>query len=181
MDFRIERCERADAEMIARAVAMAVHRDLDENKEMREIFTSLAARDDSQYSYRNALKAVTSDGEIAGILVAYDGGKLRELQEAFRQEYERVTGRPIFELSEETVAGEWYLDSIAVFPPFRGHGVAHALIEAAINIKPEGLTPGLLCAKDNPLAQKLYESIGFRFRGERPFFGEMMKHMILRR
>ena len=179
MKFKIERCNKEDAEMIARIVVMAIHRDWDENRDMREIFTALSARPDSQYSYMNALKAVTPEGEIAGIIVAYDGGKLHELHRAFREEYERVTGKPVFKLTEETVPGEWYLDSIAVFPKFRGQGVAHALIKAAIENISDGLVPGLLCAKDNPMAQKLYESMGFKFVGERPFFGEMMNHLTL--
>lgn len=177
--IRIEECREADCEAIARAVMMALHEDFEANEPWRRIFTALAARQDSQYSYRNALKAVTSSGAIAGVIVAYDGGRLDELRRAFIREFHTVMGYEITNLTDETATGEWYLDSLAVFPEFRRMGVARALIEAAIERAPAGLKPGLLCAEESKDARRLYEAIGFKKAGERPFLGQMMDHLVL--
>lgn len=172
-------CTTADAADIARAVLMALHMDYDPDSATGRLFTALAARPDSQYSYRNALKAVTDTGATAGVIVTYDGGRLHTLQQAFRDEFGLATGRRPDRLTEETVPGEWYIDSLAVFPGYRRRGVARDLIESAIRRAPSGLTPALLCAKDNPDARKLYLSLGFGPRGERPFFDEMMDLLVL--
>lgn len=177
--IRIERCRETDREAIARAVMMALHEDFEANEPWRRIFTTLAGRPDSQYSFRNALKAVTPSGEIAGIIVAYDGGRLDELRRAFIAEFEQVTGRKLGKLADETESGEWYIDSLAVFPGHRHMGVGRAMIEAAIEQSPAGLRPGLLCAAESKDARRLYEAMGFKKAGERPFLGQMMDHLVL--
>lgn len=177
--MKIEPCTPSDAQAISRAVLMALHMGYDPTNPMGKLFTTLAARTDSQYSYLNALKAVTDNGDTAGVIIAYDGGRLHDLQQAFRQEFERITGQQPDRLTDETISGEWYLDSLSVFPEYRRQGVARSLIEAAVASAPAGLHPALLCAKDNPAARRLYLSLGFVCRGERPFFDEMMDHFVL--
>lgn len=158
---------------------MALHEEYDPNEPWSRIFTILAKHADSQYSYRNALKAVTDDGRIAGIIVAYDGGKLKEMREQFFRQFRREFGREIGPVADETTEGEWYLDSLAVFPEFRGLSIGTKLLQAAIDRAPENLRPGLLCSKSNPQAAGLYEKLGFRRVGERPFLGEIMNHYSL--
>lgn len=155
---------------------MALHLDFDPQETWSRIFMELAERPDSQYSYRNALKAVDDNGEIAGIIVAYDGGRLAELRERFFERFHKEFGREIGPVADETEPGEWYLDSLAVFPEYRGRGIATMLINAAIDRSPENLRPGLLCSKTNPSAARLYENLGFKVVGERSFFGEKMLH-----
>ncbi len=173
----IEKCGSEDSELIARAVVMALHEEFDPEQLWCRMFWNLAARTDSQYSYLNALKAIVPSGEVAGIIVCYDGARLAQLRQALFDEYERLTGRQLGAFADETDAGEWYLDSLAVFPPFRGQGIAKALIEAAVALAPANRTPGLLCAKDNAGAKRLYEALGFAKVGERPFMGQIMDHM----
>ena len=80
------------------------------------LMTQLTAADDTQYSYRNTLLAVTDEGEVAGAIVSYDGAKLHELREAFIEGARREFGVDHSGMDDETAAGEWYLDSLAVFP-----------------------------------------------------------------
>lgn len=147
--------------------------------EVVDLFSSLAAREDSQYSYRNALKAVADNGAPMGFIVAYDGAHLHQLRRAFFEETRRRLGYDMEgRMADETDAGEFYLDSLAVFPEYRGQGVASALIEAMAGRAFKPL--GLLCDKTNARARRLYESLGFRCVGNRPFAGEVMDHMIRR-
>lgn len=186
----IRPAERRDAPAIGRGVVMALGPELPlymaGNDPRRlplveQLFTDLAAADNSQYSWRNTLVAATADGTIAGILVSYDGARLYELRSAFISETKRILGREITaeELPDETDASEIYLDSLAVFPEYRGHGLGAALIDAATqqhaqnNAKPVGL----LCDPDNPRAHALYERLGFRDVGRRYFTTHLMHHM----
>lgn len=146
------------------------------------VFASLAAREDSQYSYRNALVALDPDDEIAGIIVSYDGARLHELRKAFIELANKVLGTEFDEatLEDETSADEIYLDSLCVFERYRGQGLGRKLIEAAARYhKSSGKPLGLLVDYDNPGARNLYVKLGFKPVGERPFAGTVMEHMQL--
>ncbi|MCM1309898.1 MAG: GNAT family N-acetyltransferase [Bacteroides sp.] len=142
-----------------------------------DLFAALAAREDSQYSYRNALKAVAYDGAPMGFIVGYDGARLHELRRAFFEEVKRHLGYDMDgAMPDETDPAEFYLDSLAVFPEYRGRGVASALINAIA--ERAGKPLGLLCDKSNVRARRLYERLGFSRVGDRLFAGEVMDHMI---
>ncbi len=187
MEFRIERAVAEDTPLIAKAVFMALHLDddqggngLEEMKEWHGVFEALAARDDSQYSYRNTIKAVTPDGTVAGMLVSYDGARLHALREAFFKEVKERIGKDMRGMADETDAGEWYLDSLAVWPEFRGCGIGRKLIAGGEALAKEAGKPaGLLVDKTNEKARALYESLGFRKAGERYFADVLMDHLIL--
>lgn len=188
-NFSIIKADKTDAPLIAKAIAVALHMDdpdggtvgfdnEEEKKVWNEIFTRLAAREDSQYSYRNTVKAITDKGETAGFLISYDGALLHELREAFFEEVKRATGNDMHGIADETEAGEWYLDSLAVWPQFRGRGIGKALLlEGIRKAREAGKPAALLVDKDNIDAEALYSRFGFKYKGEKPFAGTMMKHM----
>ena len=136
------------------------------------------AADDTQYSYRNTLLAVTDEGEVAGAIVSYDGAKLHELREAFIEGARREFGVDHSGMDDETAAGEWYLDSLAVFPQFRGQGIAHQLLLAAARRAADhGLPAALLVDKGNPKAERLYRSIGFEYVEDAMWGGHEMRRL----
>lgn len=146
------------------------------------VFASLAAREDTQYSYRNALIALDSDDEIAGVVVSYDGSRLHELRRPFIEAANGILGTEFDEatMADETSADEIYLDSLCVFGPYRGEGLGRKLVEAAAKQhKSSGKPLGLLVDYDNPGARSLYVKLGFKSVGERPFAGTVMEHMQL--
>lgn len=183
--------EKADAPFIADAIMMAVGDELvDEiangkgREAVKSVFTRLAEMENSQYSFRNSLVAETAGGEIAGIVVAYDGAILLEARRLFFSLAKEQLGWDIYELvadgepEVETDPSEFYLDSLAVWPGFRNRGVASSLIrEVERRALLAGKPVGLLCAAHNDRARRLYESLGFREVGQRPFAGEMMTHL----
>ena len=182
MKYTIKQSSPEDAPLIAKAIGMALEIDIydgsDDAEWCRKIFGILASRDDSQYSYRNTLKAVTSDGRAIGFLVNYDGAMLHTLREAFFEVVKECTGEDLRGISDETDPDEWYLDSLAVWPEYRHLGIGSALIKAGIsNAKAAGKPAGLLVDKDNIEAQKMYESHGFKYVDDRQFAGRMMNHM----
>lgn len=98
------------------------------------------------------------------------------------QPREECFGRDYSGMSDETQAGELYVDSFAVFPQYCRKGVATALLHAAINRAAElghGIV-GLLVDKGNPTAQRLYEKVGFRYVGDAEWGGHPMNHMQIK-
>ena len=79
---------------------------------------------------------------------------------------------------DETGPGDFYYDSVAVDPSYRGSGIGSALFDAMDRRAAElGFdVAGLLVDLDNPAAERLYERLGFRTVGEKDFFGHRMKH-----
>ena len=74
---------------------------------------------------------------------------------------------------------EYYLDSLAVLPEYRGKGIGacllHAFCERAFSEGAERV--GLIVDIDNPNAEKLYVAQGFEYVGERIFLGHQMRHL----
>ncbi|MDE6288914.1 MAG: GNAT family N-acetyltransferase [Muribaculaceae bacterium] len=188
--IRIRKAIPEDAPAIARGIIMAVGEEIatefagspERLPLVEKVFTDLARREDSQYSYRNSLVAETESGDIAGIIVAYDGARLHDLRPAFCEEAAATLGINIKseDMHDETSPDEIYLDSLAVFPPYRRHGLGRRLIAAAIyEHKSSGKPIGLLCDPPNKKARRLYESLGFKPAGQRPFADTMMDHLVI--
>lgn len=75
---------------------------------------------------------------------------------------------------DETCKGEFYIDSLAVLPEYRRMGIGRQLMKAQMEY---GLRKGLrhqtlLVDPENPKAQRLYESLGFRYESDCYAFGQ---------
>lgn len=172
---------REDAATIARVVAMAIG---DEKAlqaycgdDYLAVLSEIAATEQTQYSWHDALVAEV-DGVVAGAVVGYDGAQLQALREGTFSVLRAQIGR-VPTIADECEAGEYYLDSIGVLPEFRGFGVGRALVEAfcqkAFSEGHERV--GLIVDYDNPQAEKLYTSLGFRRVATKLFFGHRMWHL----
>lgn len=152
---------------------------------VKELFTSLASLPDSQYSYRNSLVAVDRDGTPVGGIIAYDGGRLRELRKAFVREANRILGWRVTEeesenWGDEAAPDEIYIDSLYVVPEARKRGVATALVRAVgSRFAGSGKPLGLLVEPENEVARITYQRWGFREVGISNFFYTPMLHMQL--
>ena len=172
-----------DAQFLARVVVMAIRDDEMVKRncggdDYLKVLTAVCAATGTQYSYKNALVAQTFDGEKAGAILGYDGAHLQQLRKGTWDIISSYTGF-VPEMADETEAGEFYLDSLAVMPAFRGLGVGEKLIQAmtekAFNEGHKNV--GLIVDKENPRAEELYKRIGFGRVGERMFFTHKMNHL----
>lgn len=174
-EITIRKAAIGDAELIATVVCMAVG--YGREHPIYPVFRELAQREVAQYSYRNTLVAEV-DGVAAGALVGYDGAQLKELREPIFGLLERHLDSPP-KIEDETEAGEFYLDSLGVLPRFRGLGVGRRLLttmrDKAFAAGHERV--GLLVDFDNPRAEQLYTSLGWRRVGEKRFLGHPMWHL----
>lgn len=188
MDYKIVAAEPQDAPEIAKGIITALHigepdaalsLDSKDTEIWLRIFTELAARPDTQYSYSNTFKAIDTDGNILGIIIGYDGASLHRLREPFFATVYEITGEDFSGIPDETDADEWYLDSLAVWKEYRNRGIGEALLRAATkHAIQNGKPAGLLVDKGNPLARRLYEKAGFRYVGDRQFADIMMDHLV---
>ncbi|MDE5740534.1 MAG: GNAT family N-acetyltransferase [Bacteroidaceae bacterium] len=188
MEIKVIQATPEDAPFIAKAVLTAIGDDhvlqMAESKEkislLEDLFTHLAAMGNSQYSFRNALIAVTVDGKRIGAVVSYDGARLHQLRQAFVNEGNRILGWNLSndDLADETSPDEVYLDSLMVLPEYQGNGFGSILIDEAIQkARKVGKPLGLLVDYNNPSARKLYIRLGFKSVGSRPFAGKDMEHL----
>lgn len=170
-----------DAELIAYCVGSAIGEEAVQEHlgaNWLDIIAEIARLEISQYSYRNALIAEINNTP-AGAVIAYDGARLDEL----RTQTLRIIHRynPDFAFTEdETEAGEYYLDSLCVLPQYRKMGVATRLINALCEkVFSEGHNRvGLIVDFDNPNAERLYTSLGFKRIKTRNFLGHQMWHLV---
>lgn len=189
-DFEIRDASPSDAPLIADAILEAVGPDIvgsmagdGSREDVFAVFETLAKRTDSQYSFQNARIAMLTDGTPAGVCISYDGSLVFDLRKSFFEEARKVFGWNLSEQEEAVIPGEtgpdeFYLDTLATIPEFRGRGVARALIQDAKEKASKAGKPlGLLVSYHNPKARKLYESLGFKQVGSRPFAGELMANM----
>lgn len=189
-NLKIRTAVPEEAGIIADAILEAVGEDIVDNlagdksrETVREIFKTLANREDSQYSYLNTRVAVMENGEIAGVCISYDGELLIPLRKAFFKEAVRVLGWDMTEEEMENLPGEtseeeFYLDTLSTVKSYRNKGVATALIRDAYKKASQTGKPlGLLVSDHNPEARKLYEKSGFKPVGRRMFAGEEMTNM----
>lgn len=147
--------------------------------DFRAMMSELASMERSQYSFRNALVAVDGGGKVAGACVAYPGADLRKLRAAFVEAAATRLGRHFGRIEDEAEAGEYYIDSLAVYPQYRRKGIGAALLMAmAAKAKEAGLPAGLLVDANNPNAERLYRSLGFESAGAKSWGGHHMKHLL---
>lgn len=131
----------------------------------------VCCRPDVLYSPQNTTIAVV-DGEDAGIITAYDGSRYAAMRQVTMPLLKREFDIEFPEMEDETEAGEYYLDSLAVMPEFRNRGIGRALLSHAIAEGQRlGLAVTLAVDPGNIGAQKLYRSLGFRHMRDIFIFG----------
>lgn len=178
----------ADAESVAPLIMEAMNIDCCQNwagprhslGDFRLLMERLVRADESQYSHRNTTVARLGGSTVAGVCVCYDGGELHRLRQAFIAGAREAFGIDYSNIDDETEAGEYYIDSLAVAEQYRGHGIAKRLLRHAIGQAREKGLPraGLLVDAANPQAERLYKSVGFLFAGNTAWGGHAMRHLV---
>lgn len=119
-----------------------------------------AMRDEGAFSWRNATMAELG-GAAAGALIAYGVGDAPEPLDDLP-----ALARPLQEL-ENLAPGSRYVNVIAVYPAFRGRGVARRLMAEAEAAAVGAAEMSLIVADRNAAAMGLYRALGYRERARR--------------
>lgn len=173
----IKPAQLEDCYFVARCVCMALHHE--PTAEELPGIARICSREDVLYSYKNALIAWMS-GLPVGLCLAYDGNGYHETRvrtfAAFAALHpSEEDDMDLANAEDETCDGEFYIDSLAVLPEYRRMGIGRQLMKAQME---QGLCMGLhhqtlLVDPDNPNAQRLYESLGFRYESDCYAFGQI--------
>ncbi len=134
----------------------------------------------SMYSRNKSLRA-EEEGKPIGCIISYSGDDYQRLREyTWSKLWKGVDPATIKQSAIETYPGEYYLDSLAIEPEYRGKGYGKTLMEAAIE---EGKKLGyknfaLLVALEKPRLNEYYASVGFEEANDVNFFGHKYKRMV---
>lgn len=146
-----------------------------------EVLEDIVLTKGSQYYYDNALVA-EENKVVVGATIGYDGAMLLSLREQTLGIIRKHLGM-VPHVERETQDGEYYVDTLAVVPEWRGRGVGRLLLDGicakAFDEGHERI--GLLVDIDNNKAERLYTSAGFIRRELRTFLGHPMWHMTKER
>ena len=166
-----------DIYFIAQGFYMAMHKK-GTAEEQTSFAENICSADNVLYSPANTL-ICEYHGEVAGMLTAYDGQYYKSMRERTMALVEKHLGITFSDMDDETQEGEYYIDTLAVWPKHRGIGMGKALLERGIA---EGLRRDLnvtlTVAPQNTRAQKLYTSLGFVHEGNLHIFGDTYWRMI---
>jgi len=173
-DARIEDCET-----IARGICMALHKEPD--GEMQKCIARICEREDVLYSYMHAIVAWEDDSPV-GICLCYDGARYHEMRKITFPLFDDLmhdeadhAEMDLDNMQDEAEAGEYYMDSLAVWPECRGRGIGKKLMEAQLEkAKALGFEKAtLLVDPENENAQRLYRRLGFMDSSEVYAFGQV--------
>ena len=171
-NMKIVSARPEDADFIAWIVAQGMHME-----SVPPFLKPMAERDDTLYSWKNT-RLLLCEGKLAGGLVSYDGG----WHEEGRKNTWVIDGKLLNSGDvPETADGEYYLDSLAIVPEFRGGGLWRQLFDDAVEIaRKKGFhRVTLICDEDYPWLGKIYSSYGFVPGNTFLYFGTTCRKMVL--
>lgn len=169
----------SDALLIARGFHMAMLYDDASEEQIESFARHICTRKDVLYSWCNTLIAEL-DGTPVGMLTAYDGSHYHDMRLRTMELVREHLGVEFPGMEDEAVAGEYYLDSLAVWPHYRGRGIGRALLQRGIE-QGHALGLNITLAVDpcNDRARALYRSLGFRPCGTLFIFGHDYDKMVI--
>lgn len=174
-----------DAPFIARVVLAGIEMldiDAEVTTEHQPVLTHLidiCRMEDTLYSYRHTHIAEMG-GWAVGALIGYDGGRYAEMRAKTFGLVQQTSGLDLSKNAMETGEGEFYLDSMAILPEYRGRKIGLQLMCDRMDWAARNgfRTITLLVDKNKPHLQRYYESLGFAFSEEMFVFGAWYNKMM---
>lgn len=179
-----------DAPFIAECVLAAIGMyDFKQKPEMLKDLEAVCASSDTLYSWKNTRMAVIQNpgcqdikNTTVGCLISYPGEFYMEARDrTWQQGFAGGKKEDYSSAAMETGEGEYYLDTMAILPAFRGFGIGKLLLQDGIR---KGHTKGyekitLIVDKEHQQLHEYYGSIGFHDIGEILFFGTLYTKMSI--
>ncbi len=117
--------------------------------------------EENRLSYEN-VTVLEMEGRVAGFMLAYHGSRAEALDRPLKARLE-ARGKSAAAIVCEAGPDEFYLDSLAVHPDFRGQGLGTLLLEefGRLAARAGWRKLSLLVEEHNGGARKLYERLGY--------------------
>lgn len=174
--MEIRKAKREDAEFVAWTVLTALDMDTSDLGKA----TDVCSDDFGLYSWKNALIA-EEDGKPIGCIISYPGDKYLQFREyTWPKLWTDIDPDLIKNTPHETEPGEYYLDSMAILPEYRGKAIGKKLMLAAIEHGKELRLEkfALIVDVDKPHLHDYYCQLGFKGVGPIQFFTHLFTKMI---
>jgi len=181
----IRQAVREDAKQAARLLYDALHdvaHQLTGEEKEEDAVTVLEqyfAADNGRLSHKQAI-VKEADGEVAGVVVAYGGDQIHELDRPMLERLRKLKNDPTLKLDKESDEDEYYIDTLSVSPKFGGQGIGTKLIHAAEEKARERGYGKIAMAvvTDNTRAYSLYLHLGYEVDKEITINGHVYYHMV---
>lgn len=181
----IRKARRNESHQIAQLMLLAmeeiVHAFLGTHNpdEALKFMDLLVGQKGNQYSFENTWVA-EEDKQVAGSITVYEGARLQQLRQPVLSLLSTNYNRKVCP-ENETEAGEFYIDTLAVHPAHQGKGLGTKLLEFVIDyyVFQERQTLGLLVDNKNSKARSLYLQLGSIKIGEKQLMGHLYEHLRL--
>lgn len=174
--MEIRKAKREDAEFVAWTVLTALDMDTSDLGKAAHVCSD----DFGLYSWKNALIA-EEDGKPIGCIISYPGDKYLQFREyTWPKLWTDIDPDLMRNTPHETVTGEYYLDSMAILPEYRGKSIGKKLMLAAIEHGKElGFEKfALIVDVDKPHLHDYYCQLGFKGVGPIRFLTHLFTKMI---
>ena len=153
--------------------------EIPENIEIYRRLTECEECGDLLYTYKNS-RVAEEDGIVVGSILNYPGEFYKDLRHRTFTELWPDIMTLDTNSDQETGPGEYYLDTLAVLPSYRGRGIGRALIQDAIK---RGVDMGydiitLVVDPDMPKLIIPYTLLGFTLADHRHAFGVDFQRMV---
>lgn len=180
MDIRQAKIEDADeaAELICMAWGECAYvlAGSDNQKAAQDIIKKFYKQPDNILSYQNIHVAEGRNG-IAGLVLSFPSDHfprlskllVEKLPKFYKSDVEDYQGKVVPMLkTKEAEPGEYYIDSLAVYPQYRACGIGSRLLKVAtLKSHKLGISKTSLIVKpENKGALKLYKKHGYSVRGK---------------
>lgn len=174
--INIRKATEDDIETVARTVLTALDMDMSNLESVKKSCSD----PQSMYSWNKSLIAEAA-GKPVGCIISYTGDDYKSIREyTWSRLWNDLDPETIRKTAIETYPGEYYLDSLAIEPEYRGQGLGKELMCAAIeNGKKLGYDRfSLIVALEKPRLKEYYATLGFKEENEVDFFGHKYKRMV---
>lgn len=167
-EIKIRNASKKDATIAAHLIHLAIddiaEKLTGESKPecIRDSLANIFREEKNRLSYQNTIVAEVV-GEVAGILISYQGELAVQLDEPLLKRVRKIQGDPNITFDQETFPGDFYIDTLCVSSNFQGYGIGTTLLKEAEEMaKQKGYQRiSLNVAHDNPLAKRLYKKLGY--------------------
>lgn len=168
MDIEIREGTLEDTPIVAWTVLTALDLPTDDINR----FIDICSDPNSMYSWTNSFIAFV-EGRAIGCLIAYDGSRYQQLKAyTWEKLWNDFDKQYLEDMEPETHEGEFYLDSMAIKPEYRGINIGNLLIDFAIGKAVNLNIPisTLLVDCNKPRLETYYKTMGFVENGHMIFF-----------
>lgn len=174
--MEITEASKEDAEFVAWTVLTALDMDTSDMSKAEMV----CADDFGLYSWKNAL-VVSEDNKPIGCIISYPGDHYLDFREyTWPRLWTDIDPQLMKGTPHETEPGEYYLDSMAILPEYRGKNIGQQLMLAAIERgKKIGYNKfALIVDVDKPNLHDYYRELGFKDTGSIRFFTNQFTKMV---